>query len=197
VAYYIRVLGVEAFAVSVDDLREAAQPALIEPSNLQDDWTELVLQHADGDEIAILERNPVVEGELGADELEEFLEEVADLKPASAVAWLQSFLPRVKTIYSFQVLEGTERNDGWQVLHHVHARVWKLAGGIIQSDGEGFTNEQGYTIVWQFSANVSGPWNMGVLNEDGTWTHFEMDLANRKQRAAFREGKIPDGVTLQ
>jgi hypothetical protein len=47
-------------------------------------------------------------------------------------------------------------------------QLWERGDAIIQADGEGFTNEDGYHIVWQFSDSVSGPWNMGVL-QDGVW----------------------------
>jgi len=33
-----------------------------------------------------------------------------------------------------------------------------------------------FHIVWQFSDLVSGPWNMGVL-QDGTWHHFKWTSA--------------------
>ena len=67
-------------------------------------------------------------------------------------------------------------------------------GAVIQADGEGFTNEEGFHIVWQFSDSVSGPWNMGVL-QDGTWHHFKMDLGDPGHREAFLNGEMPDGLT--
>jgi hypothetical protein len=38
-------------------------------------------------------------------------------------------------------------------------------------------------------------WWMGVLR-NGSWTHFEMDLANRMHRKAFLQGEVPDGVKI-
>ena len=64
----------------------------------------------------------------------------------------------------------------------------------MQADGEGFTNEEGYHIVWQFSDSVSGPWKMGVL-QDGVWRHFSMDLGDPDHRAAFLKGTVPDDLT--
>ena len=66
----------------------------------------------------------------------------------------------------------------------------------MQADGEGFTNEDGYHILWQFGEEVEGPLKMAVLGEDGRWTEFEMDLGDRRQRAAFLAGQVPDGVRL-
>jgi RNA polymerase sigma factor (sigma-70 family) len=58
---------------------------------------------------------------------------------------------------------------------------------------QGFSNEDGYHILWQFSDSVDGEWWMGVL-QDGRWQHFQMDLGNRKQRESFFQGQIPDGT---
>ncbi len=75
----------------------------------------------------------------------------------------------------------------------VHSAVWNHAGGILQADGEGFSDEDGFTIVWQFGERVTGHWNMGIL-KDGSWLHFEMDLGNEQQREAFMRGELPQGA---
>jgi hypothetical protein len=115
----------------------------------------------------------------------------------SAAAWLRGYLPTVKVIYAFQLLDGTDVDDGWAVIHKVYSAVWSIAGGILQSDGEGFSNEDGYTILWQFGEDASGSWNVGVLQDAGRWVNFEMDLGNRAHREAFLDGRTPDGVTLR
>ena len=182
--------------VTLDQLRETAKPAILSISEGDGDTCEqLTLSHKSGQEIAIVEKNPVVEGQLGADELQEFIGEVSHCKPEAAVAWLQHYLPSVKVIYAFQLLDGTDVNDGWTPLHRLHGTVWKHAGGILQADGEGFSDEDGYTILWQFSDRATGEWNMGVLNE-GRWVHFEMDLGNAQHREAFLSGQVPDGAKV-
>lgn len=98
-------------------------------------------------------------------------------------------------IYAFRLLSGTDVNDGWSRLHSVYNAVWQAAGGILQSDGEGFSNEAGYTILWQFSEAATGSWNVGVLS-DGRWVNFEIDLGNSEHREAFLQGKVPAGVRL-
>ena len=65
----------------------------------------------------------------------------------------------------------------------------------MQADREGFSNEDGYHILWQFSESAKGDWWMGVLR-DGSWTHFQMDLGNLKQRESFFQGLVPDGAKL-
>jgi hypothetical protein len=195
--YYIRVLGTSPNAIPVEELRESARPALIEVEKRDGEtWEHLLLKHESGLEIATIEKNLVVPGELGADELSEFLEKVPLLKPESAALWLREYLPAVKVIYAFQLLSGTDSNDGWTPLHRVYSTVWNIAGGILQADGEGFSNEEGFTIVWQFSERVTGPWNVGVLTDNAHWTHFEIDLGNAEHRERFRLGKVPVGARL-
>ncbi len=127
--YRIRVLGTSAEVPTHAELQEAASPAILEiEGNPQHPWEQLVLKHGGGDPIALIERNPVVEGELGFDEIEEFIEEVGDYQPTSAADWLKRYLPTVKVIYSFQLLSGTEENDGFTRLHQVYGTVWRKAG---------------------------------------------------------------------
>jgi hypothetical protein len=174
--YYIRVLGTNLDDIPLGRLQEVAQPTLLNIVKGNDDaWEQLALSHKSGQEIAIVERNPVIGGQLGADELQEFIEEVAHHKPESAATWLQQYLPRIKVIYAFQLLDGTNVDDGWSPLHRLHNAIWNHAGGILQADGEGFSDEDGYTILWQFSDTVNGQWNMGVL-ESGRWDSFRNGL---------------------
>jgi hypothetical protein len=194
--YYIRVLGKKPGNVSLQSLRDTAHPAVLKVSQgTEDEWQEVTLTHKSGQEIAVIEKNPVVDGQLGADELQEFIDEVGHYKPESAVRWLRQFLPTVKVIYAFQLLSGTDVDDGWTPLHRVHSAVWNHVGGILQADGEGFSDEDGFTILWQFAEGVTGRWNMGIIR-DGSWLHFEMDLGNEQHRKAFWSGEVPDGVTL-
>ena len=136
--YYIRVLGKNLGDIPLDKLREASHPAVLHISEGNgDSWQQLTLSHNSGQEIAIIEKNPVVEGQLGAEELREFVDEVPHYKPESAATWLQRYLPTVKVIYAFQLLKGTDVSDGWSQLHRLYSAVWNHAGGILQADGEG------------------------------------------------------------
>lgn len=198
--YYIRVLSTSADWIPLSELQSALamdklRATLSAEAGASDDWTQLVLSHADGREIASIERSLVEDGSLGSDELAEFADEVADCKPANAAKWLLDYFPRVLCIYTFQVLSGTNHKNGWEILGTVKNRIWSFAPSIIQADGEGFTNEDGYHILWQFSDSVDGDWWMGVLR-DGQWKDFQMDLGNRKHREIFFQGQIPDGAKL-
>src|SRR5579862_4528168 len=193
--YRIRILGNNLTPISLNQIRMTAEPAIIEADEgVEDEWQALILKHASGVPIAFIEKNPVREGELGGEELKEFVEEVSYYKPDSAAAWLKEYLPNVKVIYSFQLLSGTDVENGFELMHRVYGVVWRSAGGILQADQEGFTNELGHTILWQFNDNVTGPLDAGVLAGDGRWINFQMDLGNQEHRSAFLQGTVPPGV---
>ena len=194
--YYIRVLGTDDRDIPLSSLQDALNAeqlrisATVESGNDRQ-WNQLVLAHPNGPQIVSIERNPVVPGGLGDEELQEFLELIQEAQPASAVRWLSNYLPTVKVIYALQILSGTEVNDGWRAVGVAHRTIWSQVGGILQSDGEGFSNEEGHHILWQFSDDVEGPWEMALLDADGNWAKFKMNLGDRKQRQAFLEGRIP------
>ena len=137
---------------------------------------------------------PSTDGSIGQDEIAEFIEETQDCKPESGVQWLHEYLAEVKTVYTFQHLEGADTEEGGNVLHALRSKLWERGEAILQADNEGFTNEEGFHIVWQFSDSVSGPWNMGVL-QDGVWLHFTMDLGDPDHREAFLSGEMPSDLS--
>ncbi|MFZ1940175.1 MAG: hypothetical protein WBA18_02890 [Terracidiphilus sp.] len=197
--YYTRVLSKDEEFPPLDELAqfirtEHPQFKLTLEQGTEDEWESLLLSGNDEVEVAVLERNPVFDGSLGQDEIAEFIDEIEECKPKSGVEWLRDFLTYVKTIYAFQHLQGSETVDGSNALHALRSKLWERGDAILQADGEGFTNEEGYHIVWQFSDSVSGPWNMGVL-QDGVWRHFSMDLGDPDHRAAFLKGSVPDDLT--
>src|SRR5437764_486402 len=126
--YYIRILGKNLDDISLKSLQDEAHPAILKPlQGTQESWQQIVLTHDSGQEIALIEKNPVVDGQLGAEELREFIEEVGYHKPQSAATWLREFLPTVKVIYAFQILSGTDVNDGWSHLHRSSPAVQRFA----------------------------------------------------------------------
>ena len=196
--YYIRVLTLKDEFISLDEINDHLYKSNLSVTLEVEDgnanqWTQLILKHGEESHVAVIERNPTNE-ELGEEEIQEFLEEIEEYKPDSAVKWLKSFLPKVKVIYAFQILSGADEGDGWEAIREVQGLIWNKLGGIFQADGEGFSNEDGYHILWQFSDSVTGPWNMAVKKTFGGWTAFEMDLGDKEQRQSFLNGKVPKGV---
>ena len=200
--YYTRVLTKQDDFPALDELAQflrADHPncRLSLEEGTEDEWESLLLSTNDEVEIAVIERLPVFNGSLGQDEIEEFIEETQDCKPESGVAWLHNFLAEVKTVYAFQHLVGADSEEGSAALHALRAFLWEGGNAIIQADLEGFTNEDGYHIVWQFADTVSGAWNMAVL-QDETWHHFKMDLGDPDHREAFFRGEVPpDAASVQ
>jgi hypothetical protein len=197
--YYTRVLSKDAEFPSFEELARLVRDGhpdfkLTVESGDEDDWETLLLSGNDQVEVTVIERNPVSIGSTGQDEIADFLEDIQDCKPESGVAWLTDYLAEVKTVYAFQHLQGSETEEGGNVLHALRSALWERGDAIIQADGEGFTNEEGFHIVWQFSDSVSGPWNMGVYKDD-LWHHFKMDLGDPDHRAAFLDGEVPDDLT--
>jgi hypothetical protein len=202
VGYYTRVLSKYEDFPSFEELAQVVQaehPAfrLTVEEGSEDGWDSLLLSGEGEIEVAVLERNPVSDGSLGQDDIAEFIDETRDCKPQNGVEWLHDFLAEVKTVYAFQHLGGSETEEGLAALHALRTFLWQRGESIIQADMEGFTNEDGYHIVWQFSDTVSGAWNMAVL-QDGTWHHFQMDLGDPDQREAFFRNEVPpDAASVQ
>jgi hypothetical protein len=198
-AYYTRVLSKDDEFPSFEALAQVVSAdhpdfkLTIEEGD-EDEWQTLLLSSVDEVEVAVIERNPVSDGSMGQDEIAEFMEDLVGCKPENAVEWLEDYLSEVKSVYAFQHLQGSETVNGGNALHAVRSALWERGEAILQADGEGFTNEAGYHIVWQFSDTITGPWKMAVL-QDGVWHQFAMDLGDPDHREAFLAGEVPEDVS--
>lgn len=199
--YYIRVLSTSPITASLQKIKTQLQKqrldAKLSSAGEQDNWDRLLVTHPDDLEICEIERNPVENDGLGQEEIQEFLEEIENCRPPTAVDWLKNYLKDVKTIYAMQILfEGADHGNGWEIIGVVKEAIHGDVSGIIQADHEGFTNEDGYHILWQFSENVDGLWWMAVL-KDGKWKNFQMDLGNHVHREHFWRGEMPPDAKIK
>ena len=199
--YYVRVLSKNSAIVSIDAIKSVIKQNGFNVRIDVDDessvsWEQITVLHEDQIPICVIERNDVIEGSLGQDELEEFLDEIPDYKPQSSVKWLKKYLKDVKVIYAIQILRGIDIDDGWDIMGSIKEVIWSRLGGILQADSEGFSNEDGYHILWQFDDNVSGSWQMALLNMWGKWIKFKMDLSDESQRKEFMAGRVPKSAEL-
>ncbi len=198
--YYIRIFGKNDPNINLDEILdnlaiEGLEAKLLLPEGENPkSWTLLDINNKEDVPLIQVERNPVVEGELGKEELEEFREFIKDYKPTSAVKWLDKYFDKVKVIYAFQILNAAFDEENAPILESIKTTIWRQTSGILQADQEGFSNENGYHILWQFSDDVTGEWSMAVKNMFGQWVNFRMDLGDRKQREEFWNGKVPKGA---
>lgn len=195
---YIRVLAEHDKAVAVSELRrmikEKSNSAVLEiEEGDEENWSSLLLCDSDETEIAAIERNPVVRGGLGTDEIAEFQAELRDALPRSAALWLADRLTKVHVIYAFQLLD-VDSNKRWEAVSTLFDGLRLRCHGLGQADGQGFFNHNGSQIIWQFPDNQEGEWEMAVLGPNGDWVTFCMELGNLEQRQAFLAGQVPKGV---
>ena len=195
--YYIRVMGSEDPDIHIDELIDTLrQDGLtakfeLDPSEQPSKWTMFDIFNSSGEALAQIERNPIIEGELGQDELNEFREIIQDYKPTSAVQWLTNYFDTVKVIYAFQLLNAAFDNNNFEIIGSIKTKIWNKTKGILQADNEGFSNEDGFHILWQFSDNVTGDWSCAVNNSSGKWNIFIMNLGDPTQREEFQNGDVP------
>lgn len=196
--YYIRVLGTRDPDIHIDTLSDALKAAGLsarlnyDPAEQPDRWTLLDVANDNGEALAQIERNPVMAGELGQEEIDEFSEQIKDCKPASAVKWLTKYFEKVKVIYAFLLLNAAFEDENFEIVTAIKEKIADLSAGILQADNEGFSNEKGYHILWQFPDNASGEWDCAVKNWLGKWHPFTMDLGDPVQRREFQNGKVPE-----
>jgi hypothetical protein len=195
--YFIRVLGSQDpnihISEFVDQLEQDGLSAKFkfDQNEQPDNWTMLDVFNENDEALAQIERNPVIEGELGQDELNEFREFIQGFQPASAVQWLTNYFDTVKVIYAFQLLNAAFDNNNFEIIGSIKTKIWNWTKGILQADNEGFSNENGYHILWQFSDDVTGEWSCAVINSSGKWDNFIMELGDTTQRKEFQNGEVP------
>jgi hypothetical protein len=195
-ASHIRVLAESDQKPSLAELRTVLGPQVevtVEDGDEQH-WSQLVLRHQDGQEIALIERDPVEQGELGTQEIEELITQIDEARASRNAEWLKHYFSHVKVVYAMQPLSGTEVKDGMSAVLRAQAYLWKKFGGILQADNEGFSNREGYHVLWQFNGRQQGELEAAVMNDDGQWTQFVMDMGDPEQVAAFQRGEVPAGA---
>jgi hypothetical protein len=212
--YYIRLLTPSTAVPSIAELQEALIDLgydgitfAVEETGEDDSdaWSFLRVYGDGGIPLCDISRDLLGAGDMVAEELNDFREELKEAKPKSAVRWLKERLDETKAIYALQVLVAAPDEDepededefaAASIPNVLLALFQGYLGGIIQGDGEGFSNEEGALVVSQFAEDDEGEWTAAVLNADGSWTTFLLDLGDAAHRAAFEEGRVPAGATI-
>jgi hypothetical protein len=192
--FFIRVLGIYEDVISVEELEaELAKEGLkasISADHRDDPWSVFDVELEDGARLAQIEKNFVFPGCLAQLELDEFRVLIREHQPLSAVQWLDSYFNRIKVVYAFRILDAALIDDNFEVVSALKRAIWGRCGGLLQHDLEGFSNDEGYHILWQFPEDVTGDKYCAVL-DGGAWVKFRMDLGDSFQRMAFWAGEVP------
>jgi hypothetical protein len=201
-AYYIRLITKSLAHVTVHrlsaTLSEWGVPGLFGiASGSESEWTQLLVRNMRSEDVCSVERNQRGSDSLFDEEVTEFRDELAACLPRRGADWVTGYLDEAQVIYALRVNTSRSRHEGSEPELEAHSVLWALKrdlGGIVQADLEGFTNEEGYTVVWQFGDGVDGEWAIAVLGDDGIWKAARIDLGSEEHRAAFMSGRIPEGV---
>jgi len=204
----MKYFGTRNKIISIDDIANWMQENRIDGEIESDhetepgDWNELTLYLDNGE--AVVDVHKLVFGTPGFDEaIEETVRGLLDnpqpIKPESAVRWLCLYLKKIRVIYNFKPLAALDSELGWELFDTVWTRVKREIPGIVYCQGEGFTNEEGAQITYEFAASMSGTVKAAVLTspvdkdqlDKCLWSEFELDLADKEQIAAFEKGIVP------
>ena len=126
--YFTRVLSKDEEFPSFEELAlliRAEHPdfKLAVEEGSEEEWDSLLLASVDEVEVALIERNLVTIDSLGQDEIAELIDELKDCRPESGVRWLEEYLAEVKTIYTFQHLQGADLEEGGNALHALRSAL--------------------------------------------------------------------------
>jgi hypothetical protein len=159
-------------------------------------WKQVALDHPDGNPIFLLNVHTSAEDDFG-ERLDEDIEMARESEPQVNGEWVAGFLAGVKVIYAFQIGSGVHA-EGWDYVRDLQDDLCTEYDGILHAEAEGYSNELGLHVTWEFSDDVApGNWNMALYDpRSATWTNFVMDLGNPAHREAFRAGRVPEGVEI-
>lgn len=198
-SYFLRILSPSAQPLSVDPVIQGLRSREVRGIGLactgeQSAWSSLILRHGqEGSVIAEVERLLVRPGSPGEQELSWLIRVAEKAQPLSASAWLSAFLPSVRTIWGINLYAGLNEEGGWAALGAFKDAIWSAVGGIQYIVDEGFTNDVGDQITWEFPPTASGSWWMALMKE-GAWHRFEAELGNPVHKALFQAGQMPSRV---
>jgi len=129
--------------------------------------------------------------------LSRILSSLDDKRPVNAVKWVKKYLKKVKIVYAFIPVMDYEKDYNWTIFSELFIEVKAALGGIVQIKDEGFTNESGDIVVWEYPDSATGIQTMAVRKFPGIWKRFDMNLASIDQRKKFLSGKVPYKVSIR
>ena len=191
---YARVITKSMNKIDIENLKKAVEEDMkIEIiGNSEENWEKIILKRNDYNQIV----TEIVEVKNIEEEKAALLEGLTNSEPRNSAEWTSSYIKEAKKIYRFELFEGAEDQYGWYSFEALREALWESSGGIMQNDGEGYRNEEGFFIVWQFEYEVEGPYEAAILDEYGKWLCFEMELSDKTHEQQFKAGKLPKGLEI-
>lgn len=140
--------------------------------------------------LMIIELLPKLKDEDNA-KLNEIIFSLKEKKPKNSAKWMEKYLKKTKSIYEFVPLLDLESAEDWDIVTELYHEAWVYLRGVYQIKDEGFTNESGDIILWDFPFSATGQRVMAVKTITGRWKTFLMDLESTIQRKSFFRGRLP------
>lgn len=157
-------------------------------------WSQLLVLSKQSHEICVIDR--IVRRDKSR-QIARLEHELDDCRPRSAARWANSYMHATEHLYGCRHLSFGHTKAFEAVPSSVMWALQTMAGnGIIHADGQGFSNEDGFQITWEWAGGVKGVRQMAVLGPGDHWLSFELDLMDDAQLSAFRAGERPRGVEL-
>jgi hypothetical protein len=169
----MRLFSKSADRISVDglwlDLAGGSRRNIVVTRGTPEHWDCILVADGDQKYLCEIERNRRGADTIFDEELAEFLDTLGSALPRSGAEWVADYLRSAQTIYAARYLEAAFElaEDDHPGPADILWAIEKKLGGILQADGEGFTNEEGYTVVWDFKDDANGPWWVAVRKGDG------------------------------
>jgi hypothetical protein len=189
-AYYVRLLTPSERIIPASEIIPQGKSIKL-ASGMDNAWEKIEIFEPEDNLISDLERHTVYSGSTGEAELMRLKDSIQGCYPSSAREWLRQYLPKVKTIYSFQLFTDNIIRTVWPTLGRVQNLLKDALSGIIQSDNEGFYNERGDYILWQMYEGASGAIPAATLNENREWISYQLKLNDAKAVEQFKQGIVP------
>ncbi len=188
-AYYVRLLTPTEKTLTFTAIRHEIETIIL-TAGTDENWEKIDIRGPAREPIADLVRQ-ATDGTAGAAELAELKNQVAHLYPENARQWVQKYLERIKTVYSFQLFADNIDRTDWPVLGRIQNCLKDGLGGIIQADSEGYYNENGDYILWQMYTGARGTIPAATLDENGNWLTFQLNLNDATAVERFQQGERP------
>jgi hypothetical protein len=194
VGFYVRILTPSRARITAAAVRKMLKPVpnvSVRFSHQAKRWEQAFVspRKAPKSGVLTIERNTVTKRDaLAAEELAELDAELKTALPRSGAKWVRAFLKTVKTIYAVQLHAAATENGA--AVEAIVEGLRVATRGIVQADGNGFSNHDGDLVVWQFPEHAQGEWTMAVLRS-GVWQRFTMEVSDRRARHQFLGGSVP------